>query len=61
MRWYQRTSDAGVEWTNEPPCYWPSKFRLLASVESDVEPREEYFDRSGAGQSSYNPAWQERR
>ena len=55
MKWYQRTSDAGVEWVREPPCYWPSGFRLLSSVESEVKPREEYFDRSGPGQASYDP------
>jgi len=41
--WYQRIAKGMTEpeWTSEPPCYWSGvNERLLASIESEVMPRE---------------------
>lgn len=58
--WYQRIAKGMTEpeWTSEPPCHWSGvNERLLASIESDVMPREEYFDRSSGCQASYHPSY----
>jgi hypothetical protein len=56
MQWYKYLErDGTVVWSAEPPYLMTAVKWTGTTQESDVQPRQEYFDHSGFGQASYNP------